>query len=172
MHAPANSVEVFIQEMSLQASRSGVDPAPLTDRSATQMHYNEGADLLTYLVDPSVFDIKDGYVDALTGPSISSSLNSPARVCLTGFGTRHRAGTWHRGQRGPRARDGRETRGREAVAERSLYWARRRAAGVVSAIMNEAGRCREETAAQCRTPHETDVSVWLADEFQTWVVIL
>ena len=31
------------------------------------MHYNEGADLLTYLVDPSVFAIKDGYVEALTG---------------------------------------------------------------------------------------------------------
>ncbi|TFY53894.1 hypothetical protein EVJ58_g9188 [Rhodofomes roseus] len=32
-----------------------------------QMHYNEGADLLTYLVDPSVFAIKDGYVEALQG---------------------------------------------------------------------------------------------------------
>ena len=32
-----------------------------------QIHYNEGADLLTYLVDPSVFAIKDGYVEALTG---------------------------------------------------------------------------------------------------------
>ena len=81
MHTPADSVEVFIQEMSLQASRSEVNSAPLTDRSATQMHYNEGADLLTYLVDPSVFDIKDGYVDALTGPSTSSSLQlSGARL--------------------------------------------------------------------------------------------
>lgn len=33
------------------------------------MHYNEGADLLTYLVDPSVFGIKDGYVEALQGAS-------------------------------------------------------------------------------------------------------
>ncbi len=31
------------------------------------MHYNEGADLLTYLVDPAVFAIKNGYVEALTG---------------------------------------------------------------------------------------------------------
>ena len=34
-----------------------------------QMHYNQGADLFTYLGDQSVFAIKDGYVDALTGRS-------------------------------------------------------------------------------------------------------
>ena len=32
-----------------------------------QMHYNEGADLLTYLVDPTVFTVKNGYVEALHG---------------------------------------------------------------------------------------------------------
>ena len=42
------------------------------------MHYNEGADLLTYLVDPSVFAIKNGYVEALTGVSCSS----PSRFFL------------------------------------------------------------------------------------------
>ncbi|EMD35609.1 hypothetical protein CERSUDRAFT_106906 [Gelatoporia subvermispora B] len=47
----------FIQEMSLQ------------------MHYNEGADLLTYLVDPSNFDIKDGYVDILNGPGLGINVN-------------------------------------------------------------------------------------------------
>ena len=40
------------------------------------MHYNEGADLLTYLVDPSVFAIKNGYVEALTGVSFSSPSRS------------------------------------------------------------------------------------------------
>ena len=54
------------------------------------MHYNEGADLLTYLVDPSVFDIKDGYVDALTGPSTSSSLQLS--------GTRLSNRLWHAAQ--------------------------------------------------------------------------
>lgn len=34
-----------------------------------QMHYNKGADLMTYLVDSSVFNVKDGYVDALEGTS-------------------------------------------------------------------------------------------------------
>lgn len=38
------------------------------------MHYNEGADLLTYLVDPLVFEIINGYVKALTG---SSSMRPP-----------------------------------------------------------------------------------------------
>ena len=32
-----------------------------------QMHSNQGGDLLTYLVDPSVFDVHDGYVEALQG---------------------------------------------------------------------------------------------------------
>ena len=41
------------------------------------MHYNEGADLLTYLVDPLVFEIKNGYVPALTGGPVRS-----CRVCL------------------------------------------------------------------------------------------
>ena len=31
------------------------------------MHYNQGGDLLTYLVDPSVFDVHNGYVEALQG---------------------------------------------------------------------------------------------------------
>jgi len=39
------------------------------------MHYNEGADLLTYLVDPSVFAIKDGYVEALQGPGLGIDVN-------------------------------------------------------------------------------------------------
>jgi len=40
-----------------------------------EMHYNRGADLLTYLVDPSVFDIKDGYVEALQGPGLGIQVN-------------------------------------------------------------------------------------------------
>ncbi|KZT70041.1 enolase C-terminal domain-like protein [Daedalea quercina L-15889] len=40
-----------------------------------QMHYNEGADLLTYLVDPSVFAIKDGYLEALQGPGLGVEID-------------------------------------------------------------------------------------------------
>ena len=32
-----------------------------------QIHYNQDADLLTYLRDPALFEVKNGYVDALTG---------------------------------------------------------------------------------------------------------
>ena len=39
------------------------------------MHYNEGADLLTYLADPSVFAIREGYVEALTGLFLLIVLN-------------------------------------------------------------------------------------------------
>ncbi|KAI0659797.1 enolase C-terminal domain-like protein [Cubamyces menziesii] len=40
-----------------------------------QMHYNEGADLLTYLVDPTVFTVKNGYVEALYGPGLGIEIN-------------------------------------------------------------------------------------------------
>ncbi|KZT25655.1 enolase C-terminal domain-like protein [Neolentinus lepideus HHB14362 ss-1] len=40
-----------------------------------QIHYNKGADLYTYLVDPSVFLVKDGYVEALQGPGLGIQIN-------------------------------------------------------------------------------------------------
>ncbi|KAI0628549.1 enolase C-terminal domain-like protein [Trametes polyzona] len=40
-----------------------------------QMHYNEGADLLTYLADPTVFAVKNGYVEALDGPGLGIEVN-------------------------------------------------------------------------------------------------
>ncbi|RPD54910.1 enolase C-terminal domain-like protein [Lentinus tigrinus ALCF2SS1-7] len=57
MQVDLTAPNFFIQEMSLQ------------------MHYNEGADLLTYLVDPLVFEIKNGYVPALTGPGLGIEIN-------------------------------------------------------------------------------------------------
>ncbi|EIN08310.1 enolase C-terminal domain-like protein [Punctularia strigosozonata HHB-11173 SS5] len=40
-----------------------------------EIHYNKGADLATYLVDPSVFAIKNGFVEALYGPGIGIEIN-------------------------------------------------------------------------------------------------
>ncbi|VDB91240.1 unnamed protein product [Peniophora sp. CBMAI 1063] len=40
-----------------------------------QIHYNQGADLFTYLSDSSVFAIKAGYVEALTGPGLGISID-------------------------------------------------------------------------------------------------
>lgn len=63
--------------------------------SANQMHYNEGADLLTYLVDPLVFAIKDGYVEALQGTYFIPSI----RTGFASYDTFCRTRTWDRRQR-------------------------------------------------------------------------
>ncbi|KZT01072.1 enolase C-terminal domain-like protein [Laetiporus sulphureus 93-53] len=57
MQVDIASPNFFIQELSLQ------------------MHYNEGADLLTYLVDPSIFAIKDGHVEVLQGPGLGIKIH-------------------------------------------------------------------------------------------------
>ncbi|EPQ52282.1 enolase C-terminal domain-like protein [Gloeophyllum trabeum ATCC 11539] len=40
-----------------------------------QIHYNKGADLYTYLIDPSVFQLQNGYVEALKGPGLGIQIN-------------------------------------------------------------------------------------------------
>ena len=40
------------------------------------IHYNtDGHDLLTYCKDPSVFDVKDGFVQAPTGPGLGVEID-------------------------------------------------------------------------------------------------
>ena len=39
------------------------------------IHYNEGADLLDYLADPSVFAMRDGFVSLLTGPGLGIEID-------------------------------------------------------------------------------------------------
>ncbi|GAB6099547.1 galactonate dehydratase [Halanaerocella petrolearia] len=39
------------------------------------IHYNQGSDILDYLVDPSVFDYRDGYVDILQGPGLGIKID-------------------------------------------------------------------------------------------------
>jgi len=39
------------------------------------IHYNKGNDLLDYIVDPSVFEYKDGYVENLKGPGLGIEVN-------------------------------------------------------------------------------------------------
>lgn len=57
LQVDATSHNAFIQEQSLG------------------IHYNQGSDLLDYLVDASVFDYKDGYVDMLRGPGLGVEIN-------------------------------------------------------------------------------------------------
>ncbi|CAE7226487.1 unnamed protein product [Rhizoctonia solani] len=40
-----------------------------------QMHYNQGADLLTYILNPEVFSVTNGHVETLTGPGLGIDLN-------------------------------------------------------------------------------------------------
>ncbi|TFY69569.1 hypothetical protein EVG20_g3109 [Dentipellis fragilis] len=42
-----------------------------------QMHYNQGADLFTYLSDASIFAVKEGHVEALQGPGLGIEINEP-----------------------------------------------------------------------------------------------
>jgi galactonate dehydratase len=53
----ATSHNAFIQEQSLG------------------IHYNQGSDLLDYLVDQSVFDYKNGYVKIPTGAGLGIEIN-------------------------------------------------------------------------------------------------
>jgi hypothetical protein len=51
---------------------SNVDPCILSSLVAIQemswkIHYNTGADLETYMIDPGVFAVEDGYINTLTG---------------------------------------------------------------------------------------------------------
>jgi galactonate dehydratase len=52
-----SSINAFIQESSLG------------------IHYNEGADLLDYLEDPTVFEVKDGFIDLLKAPGLGININ-------------------------------------------------------------------------------------------------
>jgi galactonate dehydratase len=52
-----SSINAFIQETSMG------------------IHYNEGTDLLDYLVDPGVFAVREGYVERLEGPGLGIEID-------------------------------------------------------------------------------------------------
>ncbi|WP_299552438.1 galactonate dehydratase [Seonamhaeicola sp.] len=43
--------------------------------SSIGIHYNEGYDILDYMANPEVFDIKDGYIDLLTKPGLGVEID-------------------------------------------------------------------------------------------------
>jgi galactonate dehydratase len=45
-------------------------PNAFIQEQSLGIHYNEGSDLLDYLVDPSVFHYQEGYVNRLTAPGL------------------------------------------------------------------------------------------------------
>ena len=50
-------------------------PNAFIQEQSLGIHYNKGSDLLDYLVDPTVFEYKDGYVSKLTKPGLGSEIN-------------------------------------------------------------------------------------------------
>ena len=52
-----------------------VAPNALIQEQSLDIHYNEGNDVLDYLVDPAVFDYRDGYVDLPDGPGLGVDIN-------------------------------------------------------------------------------------------------
>lgn len=52
-----------------------VAPNALIQEQSLDIHYNEGNDVLDYLVDPSVFDYDDGYVDLPSEPGLGVDID-------------------------------------------------------------------------------------------------
>ncbi len=48
--------------------------------SSIGIHYNQGYDLLDYVANPEVFDIKDGYIDIFTKPGLGVEINESALI--------------------------------------------------------------------------------------------
>ena len=58
------------------------------------IHYNQGSDLLDYLVDPGVFHYQDGFVPRLTGPGLGIEMAEAKIREAAGTGHRWRSPTW------------------------------------------------------------------------------
>lgn len=57
---------------------SSVAPNFLIQEQSGGIHYNQGADLLDYLIDRSVFDFSSGYCQRLTGPGLGIEVDEAA----------------------------------------------------------------------------------------------
>jgi galactonate dehydratase len=58
------------------------------------IHYNEGLELLDYLVDPEPFRIRDGYIERLTGPGLGIEIDEAAVRKADEQGHAWRAPVW------------------------------------------------------------------------------
>lgn len=43
-----------------------------------RLHYNQGYDLLDYVANPEIFEIRDGYIDIFTKPGLGVEMNELA----------------------------------------------------------------------------------------------
>ncbi|MEO3890708.1 galactonate dehydratase [Nonomuraea sp. B5E05] len=71
-------------------------PNLLIQEQSLGLHYNQPADLLDYLVDPSVFRYADGHVPLPTGPGLGIEIDTAAVERAAETGHRWRSPVWRR----------------------------------------------------------------------------
>lgn len=69
-------------------------PNHVIQEQSIGIHYNEGADVLDYLVDASVFSHETGYVELLTGPGLGIEVDEAAVRAADRAGHRWRTPSW------------------------------------------------------------------------------
>ncbi len=69
-------------------------PNSFIQEQSLGIHYNQGSDLLDYLVDPNVFHYQDGYVPLLTKPGLGIELDEAKIRAAAETGQRWRSPTW------------------------------------------------------------------------------
>ncbi|MGF6880774.1 galactonate dehydratase [Nocardia sp. GAS34] len=71
-------------------------PNLLIQESSLGIHYNSGTDLLDYLLDPAVFDLRGGYVARPDGPGLGLTIDERAVARAAESGHRWRNPIWQR----------------------------------------------------------------------------
>jgi len=69
-------------------------PNYLIQEQSIGIHYNDGGEVLDYLADTSVFDIRDGYVDRLTAPGLGIEIDEAAVRDAAARGHAWRSPVW------------------------------------------------------------------------------
>lgn len=69
-------------------------PNAFIQEQSLGIHYNQGSDLLDYLVDPSVFEYEDGYVKILTKPGLGIEVDEDKVRAMAKVGHQWRNPIW------------------------------------------------------------------------------
>jgi len=69
-------------------------PNAFIQEQSLGIHYNQGADLLDYLADPSIFNYRDGFLDLLTGPGLGLTVNEEALIAADKIGHNWKNPLW------------------------------------------------------------------------------
>jgi galactonate dehydratase len=72
-------------------------PNAFIQEQSLGLHYNQGSELLDYLVDPAVFHYRDGFVPLLTGPGLGIEVDEAKVREQAAIGHRWRNPVWRHG---------------------------------------------------------------------------